>query len=132
MAEQLANRDVAAVWNHAGEPALDAVVERELALADQLEDDGSDERLRDASDPKTIADPHRRLLLQVGIAARQLHRATVTTDEHNNPGDACGDEGLHVLSQRRGEAVFRSRGSGRASREQECQNDARGEPSHNQ
>ena len=68
-----------------GSQCSDAVVERELPLVDQLEDDGGDERLRDAPDPETITDSHRRLLLQVGIAARQLHRATLTTDEYHRP-----------------------------------------------
>ena len=132
MAEQLANRDVVAVWNQAGEPVLDAVVERELPLADQLEDDGSDERLRDAPDPETIADPQRRPLLEVGIAARELHGATVTTDEHDDPRNSFGDKSLDVLSQRRGEAVSRSRGGGRAGCEQKRQDDARSEAAHDQ
>ena len=124
MAEQLADGDVPAVRNQTWQPALDAVVERELPLADQLEDDGRDERLRDAADPKTIADAHRRLLRQVGIAAREAHRTTVPTDEHDHPGDARGDQILHLLPQRRRKRVSRNRGRGRARREQERRDDA--------
>ena len=39
MREQVANRDRAAVLHNPGQPLLDAVVERELALVRQLQDD---------------------------------------------------------------------------------------------
>jgi hypothetical protein len=43
--EQLAQGDLVAVGEDAGQPALDSVVERELALADELQRDGRDENL---------------------------------------------------------------------------------------
>ena len=56
MAEQLAERDVLPFGTTPGSQRS-SVVERELPLADQLENDGGDERLRDAPDPETIVTP---------------------------------------------------------------------------
>ena len=50
--QQLADRDVAAVRNQSGQPVFDGIVECQLPLADELQHDRRDERLRDARDPE--------------------------------------------------------------------------------
>ena len=90
-----------------GQPALDAVLEGESLLADELQDDGGDERLGDAADAEAVVRAHRRPGLQVAVAAGEADRPAALADEQHRPRDAGGDDpierGLELrLAYRRG------------------------------
>ena len=100
MVEQFADADRVAVRDESGEPALDAIAEAELALADELEDDGCGVALGDARDAETISCAHRRLRADLAEAAGDASGVVAVSGEQDDPGDAGGDERVGVPLQR--------------------------------
>ena len=95
--EQLPDRDRIAVRDEPGEPPLDGVAQAELALADELEDDGGDVGLRDACDPEPVVDPDRRLRVDLAETAGDADRAiAVPGEQDDSRGTGC-DERVGVL-----------------------------------
>ena len=80
----------------------------ESLLADELQDDGGDERLGDAADAEAVVRAHRRLGLQVAVAAGEADRPVALADEQHRSRDAGGDDPveraleLHVAHRRGG------------------------------
>ena len=132
MTEQVPERDRLAVRNGPGQPVVDRIVERELPLADELENDGGDERLRDAPDPEAIRHPHRRLSSEIRVAAREPQRSVLAVDEHDDSRYAGCDELVHLRLQRRA-LVLRvtRRGAGTCSQEKHP-NDHHNQATHQQ
>ena len=77
--EQLAHGDAVTVRDDAGQPRLDRVVQPQPALADQLQGDGGDERLRDAARPEPAVDRDRPRRTQFGDTAGAPPHAMLVT-----------------------------------------------------
>jgi hypothetical protein len=69
-----------------GSQQLDSIVEREPALAHQLEHDRGDERFRRATDAEAVGHAQRRLRLQVAVSARTSYRPAAYADERDRAG----------------------------------------------
>jgi hypothetical protein len=80
---------------------LDRVVEPQLALARELEDDGRDERLRDAADPKAVTGARTDVTGDDRVAARKTHGSITVTNEEHRAGNPRGDDAVERLLQRR-------------------------------
>ena len=75
----MAHGDAVTVWDDSGQPRLDRVVQPQPTLADELQGDGSDERLRDAARPEPAVDRHRPRPAQFGYAAGAPPHAMLVT-----------------------------------------------------
>src|SRR5918995_2799591 len=82
--EELPHRRSSSSSQKTRESLLDLVVESEAALADELEHDGRDERLRDARDAKAISNAHGALWLERRCARREAPRAGPVADERDH------------------------------------------------
>jgi hypothetical protein len=60
--------------------------ESEPSLADELEDDGGDERLGHAGDTEAVPRAHRCLLVDVAVSARQPKRPVAFANERDRTG----------------------------------------------
>ena len=78
--EQLPDGDVLAAWDGTGQPLLQAVVQPQLALADQLQDHRGHKGLGHAADPEPITRPCRALGVQVTQAAGPLSGSLASAD----------------------------------------------------
>ena len=76
---------------------VDRVVEPELALADELEDDGRREGLGHARDLEVVVRSHRRLASDVSQSCRQDRRAVAVADEEDRAGRTGSDERIEVV-----------------------------------
>jgi hypothetical protein len=95
--EQLVDRDLVALGNETGQPALDAIAQTQLALSDELQDDGRDVGLRQAGDAVVVGRLHRCLRGDLGKASGQARRLGAIANEQDRPWSACGDEGVDIL-----------------------------------
>ena len=112
--EQLADADRVAVRDESRQPALDRVGEAELALADELEDDGCGVGLGEAGDAEAIG---ARIGVFVLTSPRPLVMLTVrlpSAGEQDDAGGAGSNERVGVLLQRclRAGAARRRRSGG--------------------
>ena len=91
MVEQLADRDRPAVRDEPRQPFLDRVIEAEPPLADELESDRGNERLRNAPDPEAIGRAQRdaRCRLPRPVATR---RAPPAFGRRERPRALLADE----------------------------------------
>ncbi len=98
--EQLADADLVAVRYESRQPMLDRVGQAELALADELQDDGCGVRLGDAGDADAVVRPDRRLRADLAEAAGDADGVLAVAAEQDDTGSASGDERVGVLLQR--------------------------------
>ena len=98
--EELADRDLAAVRDETGKPALDGVAQAKLALCHELQHDCRDVRLRQARDAVPVGRLHRRARRDLGHAGGQPRRFVAVAYEEDHAGGAGGDECIDVLLQR--------------------------------
>jgi hypothetical protein len=92
--EQLPDCDVRAARDEPGQPALDGVLEREPALAGELQHDGGDERLGHAADPEAVARAHRAPRREVFVSADEPQRAPAVAHERDCAGRSAADDGV--------------------------------------
>ena len=75
----------------------DLVVESERALADELEDDRGDERLRHASDQEAVLGRHGRTGLRVGNSSSCLPGERRSIGHDHRAWNACFQDGFELL-----------------------------------
>ena len=80
-----------------GSVTVDRVVEPELALADELENDGRREGLGDTRDLEVVVRSHRCLASDVSQSCRQDRRALSVANEKDRAGRAGSNERLEVV-----------------------------------
>ncbi len=110
--QQLADADRFAGRDESGKPALDGVAEAELALADELEDNGCGVCLGQARNPEAIRRPHRCLRADLSEAAADADRAVAVSAQQYDTRGAGRDERVGVLLQRRLRVGAAGRGRG--------------------
>jgi hypothetical protein len=93
--EQLAEGDLLAVGQDPRQPTVQAVLQRQPALRDQLQHDGGDQRLGQAAGAEVQLGSHRPAGAQVGHAAGGRLGAVVVLD----PAGGAGRPGRHQLIQ---------------------------------
>jgi hypothetical protein len=98
--EQLAYVDPIAVGQDAGQPALDRVRKRELVLADELQRDGRDERLRVAAGTEAIGRTQRTPAAVVGNTGGVQPDPVTVVDERDHAGGAGVDDAPQIRRQR--------------------------------
>jgi hypothetical protein len=97
--EKLPKRDPFAAGKKPREPAPNRVLERQLSLADQLEEDGRNERFRHAADAEAVARVERSSSIPVGKAADLALYPVTVSDERESPGCPGCDDVVERLSK---------------------------------
>ena len=109
--EQLAQADLLAIVEAAGQPLLHGVVEGQPALGGELQRDRGDERLRVAAGAKPVGRPQRAVGFGVSDAGGVELDAVSVVDERDDAGGARID---HLLELPRERGALRERGAVRA------------------
>jgi hypothetical protein len=99
--KQLTDADRRTVGDYSRKPLLNRVVERELPLADQLQDDRRREGLCHTSDAGAVAHPDRRLWREIAQAARQADRPIADPNKRDRSGSAGSDDLVQGTLNRR-------------------------------
>jgi hypothetical protein len=95
--EQLAKRDRSTVWNNAGQPTVDRIIEMHSPLRNELQHNRSYERLRDARNAEAICRPQEIAAIAVGHSTRGTYHVGVPSQHAKRTRGAVGDEPLHDL-----------------------------------
>ena len=97
MVEEHADRDLVSVRNDAGQPTLDGVAESQLALADELQDDGCDVCLGQARDAVVVTLRDLSLRGEVGNSADEPRRLAAVANEQDCSRGSGGYQRVDIL-----------------------------------